>query len=195
MQQKEERIIEIFGQEGYVHLDLFNQKIRTQNYNTVSEDEVDMVLNNEELFELQLHDFLRNFPDNSKSYINRIINLTKLFLSYKKWLMKNLFNLKNKVIIITGGVGLLGKQHAKAIAEYGGTPVIIDLNSNKIKAFIEYLNERYNVRASGYKVDITEENEVKKNCNNILKKYGKIDGLINNASNNPKLENDQINND
>ena len=39
------------------------------------------------------------------------------------------------------------------------------------------------VRASGYKVDITEENEVKKNCDNILKKYGKIDGLINNASN------------
>ena len=69
---------------------------------------------------------------------------------------------KNKVIIITGGIGLLEKQHAKAIAEYEGTPIIIDLDSDKIKTFIEYLNKRYNVRASGYKVDITDENEVKK---------------------------------
>lgn len=83
MQQKEERIIEIFGQKGYVYLDLFNQKIKTKNYNTESESEIDIVLNNEELFELQLHDFLRNFPNNSKTYINRIINLTKLFEAIK----------------------------------------------------------------------------------------------------------------
>ena len=40
------------------------------------------------------------------------------------------FTLENKVIVITGGAGLLGIQHAKAIANYGGIPVLIDINES-----------------------------------------------------------------
>jgi NAD(P)-dependent dehydrogenase (short-subunit alcohol dehydrogenase family) len=37
-------------------------------------------------------------------------------------------------------------------------------------------------------VDITSEDSVKKACNDVVSKYGKVDGLINNAANNPKME-------
>jgi NAD(P)-dependent dehydrogenase (short-subunit alcohol dehydrogenase family) len=40
--------------------------------------------------------------------------------------MKNIFNLKDKVVFITGGAGLLGKMHAEAILEHGGRVVIAD---------------------------------------------------------------------
>ena len=40
----------------------------------------------------------------------------------------DIFSLKNKIIVVTGASGLLGKEHIEAIASYGGTPVLIDLN-------------------------------------------------------------------
>ena len=44
---------------------------------------------------------------------------------------KDLFSLKDKVIIITGGAGLLGVQHAEEIEEFGGIPVILDINDKE----------------------------------------------------------------
>ena len=41
------------------------------------------------------------------------------------------FSLKEKVFIITGGLGLLGRQHAEAIAEFDGNPVLLDLEGKK----------------------------------------------------------------
>ena len=39
-----------------------------------------------------------------------------------------IFSLKGKVIVITGGAGLLGVKHSEAIAESGGIPVLLDIN-------------------------------------------------------------------
>ena len=44
--------------------------------------------------------------------------------------LKNIFEIKNKVVVITGAAGLLGKMHAEAVAAYGGIPILIDINSN-----------------------------------------------------------------
>ena len=41
------------------------------------------------------------------------------------------FSLKEKVFIITGGLGLLGRQHAEAIAEFDGNPIVLDLEEKK----------------------------------------------------------------
>ncbi len=42
--------------------------------------------------------------------------------------LSELFSLKGRVAVITGGAGLLGIKHAEIIAEAGGTPVLIDLS-------------------------------------------------------------------
>ncbi len=103
-------------------------------------------------------------------------------------MLEDIFRLNDKVIVVTGASGLLGEKHAEAIACYGGTPVLIDLSEDKINKIVEQLNEKYNVNSMGYVVDVTDEEDVKKNVSEVIQKYGKIDGLINNAANNPKVE-------
>ncbi len=104
----------------------------------------------------------------------------------------NKFSLKNKVIIVTGALGLLGRQHVEAICEAEGIPVLIDLNQKALDTYINEILKKYKIDASGYSVDITDEKQIIKSCNEIISKYKKIDGLINNAANNPKQEDKEI---
>ncbi len=102
--------------------------------------------------------------------------------------MKNIFDLSGKVVIITGATGLLGRQHADAVASFGGNPILLDLDKDIAETFAEELNDKYGVKASGWSVNITDEEQISLNCQNVLDQYGKIDALINNAANNPKVE-------
>jgi NAD(P)-dependent dehydrogenase (short-subunit alcohol dehydrogenase family) len=102
--------------------------------------------------------------------------------------LESLFRLDGKVIIITGAAGLLGRKHAEAIAAFGGTPVLLDLYEEPVKQLADELNEKYSVSAIGMSLNITNENAIFINCNQIVKQFGKIDGLVNNAANNPKVE-------
>ncbi|MAD48438.1 MAG: oxidoreductase [Gammaproteobacteria bacterium] len=107
--------------------------------------------------------------------------------------MNNDYSLENKVIVVTGACGLLGFEYVKAIAKNGGTPILLDINSKNIEEKVSKINNSYNVKAYGYKVDISDENQIKSNSNNIIINHGKIDGLINNAANNPKVEKSNVN--
>lgn len=102
--------------------------------------------------------------------------------------MKNLFSLKDKVVIITGATGLLGSQHAEVIAEAGGIPVLLDLDQERCNQLANDLRQKYNVDAVGYRVDITKEEEIIENLSLIKERYNYIHALINNAANNPKVE-------
>ena len=104
-------------------------------------------------------------------------------------MLEKLFRLDNKVIVITGATGLLGAKHAEAVACYGGTPILLDLNQKSLEALANELNKKYNTNAKGFVVDITDEVSIKKNAKLLMQKYEKIDGLVNNAANNPKVEN------
>jgi len=101
----------------------------------------------------------------------------------------DLFSLKNKIVIVTGASGLLGREHVTAIADAGGTPVLLDLNEEVLHEQVLNLNRNYKIEASAFTVDITNESQIDKSCKAIIAKYGKIDGLVNNAANNPKVEN------
>ena len=100
----------------------------------------------------------------------------------------DIFNLNNKVIVITGATGLLGKKHAEAIAAFGGIPILIDLSEDAIESLSNILQKKYAVNAKGFCVDITNEVQVKETAQDIVNLYGKIDGLVNNVANNPKME-------
>jgi NAD(P)-dependent dehydrogenase (short-subunit alcohol dehydrogenase family) len=100
----------------------------------------------------------------------------------------NLFSLSGKIVVITGAVGLLGEKHAEAVAAYGGTPVLLDLSQTAVDLLAEKLNKQYRVNAVGFSVDITDEDQVRITSNDVCKKFGKVDGLVNNAANNPKVE-------
>ena len=103
-------------------------------------------------------------------------------------MLENLFRLDKKIIVITGAAGLLGKKHAEAIACFGGTPVLLDLSQQAVTDLANELNSKYNVDSIGFGIDITDEDAVEKNANQLINFFGKVDGLVNNAANNPKVE-------
>ncbi len=102
--------------------------------------------------------------------------------------IKKIFDLTGRVAIITGGAGLLGEMHAEAIAEAGGHPVLADINEKLAAEKARKISDKYGVKAVEIKVDITNKAEVERLVDSVLKKFGRIDILINNAANDPKVE-------
>jgi len=102
--------------------------------------------------------------------------------------INNLFSLSGKAVVITGAVGLMGVKHAEAVAAYGGTPVLLDLSQTSVDVLAEKINKQYKTNAIGFSIDITNESKVESVSNEVFKRFGKIDGLVNNAANNPKVE-------
>jgi NAD(P)-dependent dehydrogenase (short-subunit alcohol dehydrogenase family) len=77
------------------------------------------------------------------------------------------FSLKDKIVVITGGAGLLGKMYAEAVEEAGGTAILTDIVGDS--------NCQY--------MDITD----KKSIEDFVNSLDKVDVLINNAALNPKM--------
>ena len=103
-----------------------------------------------------------------------------------------MFDLTDKIVVITGGAGLLGKKHAEAVAEFGAIPVILDLSQKKAEDTAFQIKEKYKVDSLGLAVDITSEQQAFQSCEQLLQKFKKIDVLINNAANNPKVEESKV---
>jgi len=100
---------------------------------------------------------------------------------------KDLFDLTGRVAVITGGGGLLGRQHAEAIASAGGIPVLLDIVTASAQA--TELASRYGVAAHACQMDITNPESVRAALHEVVERFQRVDILINNAANNPKMEN------
>ena len=98
----------------------------------------------------------------------------------------DIFNLKNKTIIITGGAGFLGYQHAEAILEKGGKIILIDSNTENLNKLKKILDKNFPHKVKNFTADITNEADIKKITTKLEKT--KIYGLINNAAINPIVE-------
>lgn len=97
-------------------------------------------------------------------------------------------SLTDKVAIITGGAGLMGTQHAEAIAEAGGCPVLWDIQEGRAREKAAALEKATGRRAVAQKVDITNPTSIAQALGEVLAKFGRCDILINNAANDPKVE-------
>lgn len=106
----------------------------------------------------------------------------------KKSEINRLFDISGRVAVITGGAGLLGVEHAEVIAEAGGIAILWDINGDVAKKEALRIKKTFNTDCMGMKVDITDLEDIKSALNKILKKHSKVDILINNAANNPKVK-------
>ena len=103
-----------------------------------------------------------------------------------------MFDLKDKVALITGGCGLLGIKHAEAILEFGGKVILADVISvDEGSWIVDELERKYNTHSEWITdrvrfewMDVTNEASIQK----TIDKYNKIDILINNAAIDPKVE-------
>jgi len=100
----------------------------------------------------------------------------------------DLFDLKGRVAIITGGAGLLGYQHGAILAAAGAHVVLLDLRLANPQLHAEQLTAAYGPDCIGLAVDITSEASLLEARDIILAKFNRVDILINNAANNPKVE-------
>ena len=90
--------------------------------------------------------------------------------------------------MITGGAGLLGLRHAEAIAEMGGTPVLVDIDEEQVRARASEIAANYSCKAIGIRADISRPDAVVDALTCVLLAFDRVDILINNAANNPKIE-------
>ena len=103
--------------------------------------------------------------------------------------MKNkVFDLIDRVAIITGGAGLFGEKHAEAIAEAGGTPILVDINKALTEQKAKKISDRFGIPCLGWRADITDKAQVQELLQAVIQKFSRVDILINNAANNPKQE-------
>jgi NAD(P)-dependent dehydrogenase (short-subunit alcohol dehydrogenase family) len=94
---------------------------------------------------------------------------------------KRLSMLADKVVVVTGGAGLLGRQLAKSIMEHGGTSVIADLDYDRAKTLAFELAELTGCKSFPIEMDITSPESVDGVISKVNTRYGPISALINNA--------------
>ena len=99
-----------------------------------------------------------------------------------------LFRLDGKVAVVTGAVGLLGRQHCLALAEAGANLVIVDLDDTRCREMAESLVALGHPDALGWGTDIVDPASVEQLRDAILGRFGRIDILVNNAGINDMVE-------
>jgi NAD(P)-dependent dehydrogenase (short-subunit alcohol dehydrogenase family) len=100
------------------------------------------------------------------------------------------FSLSGRVAVITGGAGLIGVRHAEAIASAGGIPVLADIREDDAGARAAEVARAFGVPAMGIGCDITKPEQVEALLRTVRQTYARVDILVNNAANNPKVESD-----
>jgi NAD(P)-dependent dehydrogenase (short-subunit alcohol dehydrogenase family) len=95
----------------------------------------------------------------------------------------NQFSLSNKVVVVTGGTGILGGSFVKAIAQAGGIPVILGRNESVAQARANEIIENGG-QALAIVADVLVEADLIKARDQIVEKLGRIDGLVNGAGGN-----------
>jgi NAD(P)-dependent dehydrogenase (short-subunit alcohol dehydrogenase family) len=98
------------------------------------------------------------------------------------------FELTGKVAVVTGGAGLLGQQHAKALVESGAFVYVADIDDDASKEFCDELGGK----AAPLHMNVTDAENVESCLNIILSEKGSIDILVNNAAIDPKVDANSI---
>lgn len=99
------------------------------------------------------------------------------------------FDLKGRVAVVTGGVGLLGAEFCKTLAEAGAAVAVVDLNGDEAKKVADGLcADGYHAKA--IPTDITKPDSVKAMVASVLSDFGRLDILVNSAALDPKFDPD-----
>ena len=93
------------------------------------------------------------------------------------------FSLKGKVIVVTGGTGVLGESFIKAIAQAGGKIAVLGRNADKARERVA-LAESLGTEALAVIANVMDEQDIIRAKNEIIAHFGTIDGLVNAAGGN-----------
>ena len=97
------------------------------------------------------------------------------------------FSLKEKVAVVTGGVGLIGAEFCRTLAEAGASVAVVDLNASASQMIVDTLTKSgYNALAVA--TDITKPVSVNAMVDKVISTYSRLDILVNSAALDPKFD-------
>ena len=97
--------------------------------------------------------------------------------------MKNLFDIRGRVVVVTGGAGILGRSICEYLAEQGAKVVVLDRDEQSGEALAASIREKGG-EALFLVTDVLNREVLVTNREAILAKYGQIDILLNAAGGN-----------
>ena len=92
-----------------------------------------------------------------------------------------LFNLTDRVAIVTGGSKGLGKAMAAGLASAGARVVLVSRNQSEIDAAAAEIASDFGVEAIGFQADVADQSQMEQLAQSVIERFGQIDILINNA--------------
>ena len=101
------------------------------------------------------------------------------------------FDLHGRAAVVTGGLGLLGKQFCRTLAEAGANVVVADLNASAAAAYTGELTSA-GYGALGVGVDVTNPDSVQAMVEAAVQSFGRLDVLVCSAAMDPKFDADNI---
>lgn len=104
------------------------------------------------------------------------------------WNSVNKLRLSEKIVVVTGATGLLGREHVLAILSEGGKVVLLDIDKHALSSFSEELDPLYQGMFLILVCDITSEEDIQRALQVTIKTFGVPTGLVNNAAINPSVE-------
>lgn len=104
------------------------------------------------------------------------------FIESRRNVTPDIFSLDGKVAIVTGALGLLGKNHCWGLASAGATVIASDLDQSSCDEFAARICNQYSTVAHGICVDITNTASIENLRDEVLGTFGRIDVLVNNAA-------------
>jgi 2-deoxy-D-gluconate 3-dehydrogenase len=97
------------------------------------------------------------------------------------------FDLTDRVAVVTGGVGLLGAEFCRTLAEAGAAVAVVDLNAAAATKTADALSDA-GYRALAVPTDITQPASVAAMAEKVVASFGRIDVLVNSAALDPKFD-------
>lgn len=95
--------------------------------------------------------------------------------------MKNLFDLTGRVVVLTGGAGILGKRMAAGLVSHGARVAVVDRDQQRVDETVAALQGQGG-QARGYRCDITDRDQVTALRTRVDSDLGPADVLLNNAA-------------
>ncbi len=100
--------------------------------------------------------------------------------------LSNLFDLSGKTAVVTGGCGIQGKRITRGLAANGADVAVIDLDQETASAQADEIAAEYGVRTVGLGCDVSDKSAVQTMTRDVVKAFGRIDILHNNAASKSK---------
>lgn len=96
--------------------------------------------------------------------------------------MADYFNLKDKVVVVTGGTGLLGSAYCEGFAEYGAKVVVADLAASNPSRIAQAIKDKFGGETIAVDCEVKSEADVINLFKVAMEKFGRVDAVMNNAA-------------